>query len=180
MKFGLVGTGYWARVTHGAVLTADPNVDMVGVWGRDPDKTASIAKELGCALADLKTTRGPVSLAVSPSEFAIQRRISIVERAGSSRRVDRRVDVDNSRLAVTTMGLTTDGRSRMADGRPYGMALTDRVSCRSTMDDGADRAGAECASARNSSHRGPPNCCRLGRRPTTCRSPRSRVTNWTS
>jgi predicted dehydrogenase len=49
MKFGLVGTGYWARVTHGAVLVADPNVELVGVWGRDPDKTASIAKELGCA-----------------------------------------------------------------------------------------------------------------------------------
>ena len=77
-----------------------------------------------------------------------------MEHAGSSRRVD----VDNFRLAVTTMGLTTEGRSRKVEGRPYGMALTGRGRFQSTMDDGAARAGAECASARNSSHRGPLNC----------------------
>jgi predicted dehydrogenase len=42
-----VGTGYWARVTHGAVLAAHPDVELVGVWGRDPAKTAEMAAELG-------------------------------------------------------------------------------------------------------------------------------------
>jgi predicted dehydrogenase len=47
MRFGLVGTGYWAEVTHGAVLVEHPDVDLVGVWGRGPQKTAAIAATLG-------------------------------------------------------------------------------------------------------------------------------------
>ena len=47
MKFGLVGTGYWARVTHGAVLAREPGVDFAAVWGRDADKAAALGKEFG-------------------------------------------------------------------------------------------------------------------------------------
>lgn len=38
MRFGLLGTGYWAREVHAAALAAHPDVDFVGVWGRDPAK----------------------------------------------------------------------------------------------------------------------------------------------
>lgn len=37
-SFGLVGTGYWAREVHAAGLAAHPDVDFVGVYGRDLDK----------------------------------------------------------------------------------------------------------------------------------------------
>lgn len=47
MKFGLVGTGYWARVTHGAVLASAPEVDFTAIWGRSPDKAAALAGEFG-------------------------------------------------------------------------------------------------------------------------------------
>ena len=47
MRFGLVGTGYWARVTHGAVLARDPSVELAAVWGRDGDKAAALGRELG-------------------------------------------------------------------------------------------------------------------------------------
>lgn len=47
MKFGLVGTGYWARVTHGAVLAREPRIDLAGMWGRDAAKAAALAAELG-------------------------------------------------------------------------------------------------------------------------------------
>ena len=40
MRFGLVGTGHWAREVHGAALAAHPAVDLVGVWGRASAKTA--------------------------------------------------------------------------------------------------------------------------------------------
>lgn len=33
-RFGLVGTGYWAREVHATALAAHPDVDFVGVWGR--------------------------------------------------------------------------------------------------------------------------------------------------
>jgi predicted dehydrogenase len=47
MRFGLVGTGPWATMAHGPGLAAARAVDLVGVWGRDPDKTAALARTLG-------------------------------------------------------------------------------------------------------------------------------------
>ena len=47
MRFGLVGTGYWARVTHAAVLAGEPAVDFAAVWGRDGDKAAVLGEEFG-------------------------------------------------------------------------------------------------------------------------------------
>jgi predicted dehydrogenase len=42
MRFGLLGTGYWAREVHAAALASHPGVDFVGVWGRDPAKAAAL------------------------------------------------------------------------------------------------------------------------------------------
>ena len=47
MRFGLVGTGPWAATAHGPGLLAAADVDLVGVWGRDPAKTAALAQRLG-------------------------------------------------------------------------------------------------------------------------------------
>lgn len=46
MRFGLVGTGYWARETHGPGIQASSN-ELVGVWGRDAAKTDEVAKSIG-------------------------------------------------------------------------------------------------------------------------------------
>lgn len=43
MRVGLVGTGYWAEVTHAQGLSQEPSVDFVGVWGRDPLASAALA-----------------------------------------------------------------------------------------------------------------------------------------
>lgn len=48
MRVGLFGTGHWARITQGAALAAHPQVDLVGIWGRDPDRTAALATSLAC------------------------------------------------------------------------------------------------------------------------------------
>ncbi|MDP9395049.1 MAG: Gfo/Idh/MocA family oxidoreductase [Actinomycetota bacterium] len=47
MRFGLVGTGYWARVAHAAALDGAEGTDLVGVWGRDPSKASALAEEFG-------------------------------------------------------------------------------------------------------------------------------------
>ncbi len=47
LRFGLIGTGPWARMTHGPGLAAAEGVDLVGVWGRDPEKAADLAATLG-------------------------------------------------------------------------------------------------------------------------------------
>jgi predicted dehydrogenase len=47
MRFGLLGTGYWAAETHAAALVAAPGTTLDGVWGRDPAKAARLAERYG-------------------------------------------------------------------------------------------------------------------------------------
>jgi predicted dehydrogenase len=47
VRFGLFGTGYWALHTHGAALADHPRAELVGVWGRDPEKTTALAERFG-------------------------------------------------------------------------------------------------------------------------------------
>jgi len=47
MRFGLVGTGYWARVTHASAVVAHPDAELVGVWGRSFDRATDLAEEFG-------------------------------------------------------------------------------------------------------------------------------------
>ncbi|HEU4675531.1 MAG TPA: Gfo/Idh/MocA family oxidoreductase [Motilibacteraceae bacterium] len=46
MRFGLVGTGHWARTVHGKVLAQHPTSELIGVWGRDAGRTSATAAEL--------------------------------------------------------------------------------------------------------------------------------------
>lgn len=34
MRFGLAGTGHWARVAHAPALASTPGVSLDAVWGR--------------------------------------------------------------------------------------------------------------------------------------------------
>lgn len=53
MRFGLLGTGYWAAATQGAALVAHPEAELVGVWGRSPERAAALADRYGArAYAD--------------------------------------------------------------------------------------------------------------------------------
>ncbi|WP_298332055.1 Gfo/Idh/MocA family oxidoreductase [Haloactinopolyspora sp.] len=47
MRFGLVGTGYWARVTHAPAVVAADGAELVGIWGRDDGRTRTLADEFG-------------------------------------------------------------------------------------------------------------------------------------
>jgi predicted dehydrogenase len=47
MRVGLIGTGYWATTVHGRGVVNHPKAELVGVWGRDPDKARQAAGELG-------------------------------------------------------------------------------------------------------------------------------------
>src|SRR4051812_42105678 len=74
MRFGLVGTGPWATMTHGPGLAAASGVDLVGVWGRSPDSARSLAERLGTAPYDtyegLLTDVDAVAFAVPPTAQA--------------------------------------------------------------------------------------------------------------
>jgi predicted dehydrogenase len=47
LRFGLVGTGYWAQEAHATALAAHPDAELVGVWGRDPARTRAVAARFG-------------------------------------------------------------------------------------------------------------------------------------
>jgi predicted dehydrogenase len=47
LRFALFGTGYWAAETHAAGLAGHPDVEFVGVWGRDPAKAEALARRYG-------------------------------------------------------------------------------------------------------------------------------------
>jgi len=52
LRFGLFGTGPWARAVHAPGIAAHPDATLVGVWGRDPAKAAAVAGEFGAAAYD--------------------------------------------------------------------------------------------------------------------------------
>ena len=45
-RTGLIGTGPWARLTHGPALTAVEGTTFAAVWGRDRQKTTDFVREL--------------------------------------------------------------------------------------------------------------------------------------
>jgi predicted dehydrogenase len=49
MRFGLVGTGHWAKITHAPALASTPGAEFAAVWGRAPAAAAALAAEHGAA-----------------------------------------------------------------------------------------------------------------------------------
>ena len=47
MRFGLIGTGYWAAAVHAPGIVSHPRAELVGVWGRDPAKAERLATQFG-------------------------------------------------------------------------------------------------------------------------------------
>jgi predicted dehydrogenase len=49
MRFGLVGTGYWAGFTHAPALASTPGVTLTAIWGRNPEATSALAARYGAS-----------------------------------------------------------------------------------------------------------------------------------
>jgi predicted dehydrogenase len=45
LRFGLVGTGHWARITHAPALTSTEGIEFAAVWGRNREAAAALAAE---------------------------------------------------------------------------------------------------------------------------------------
>jgi predicted dehydrogenase len=71
LRFGLVGTGHWARITHAPALASTDGIEFAAVWGRNADAAAGLAADcgvtahhdLGAFLADVDA----VAFAVPPT-----------------------------------------------------------------------------------------------------------------
>jgi predicted dehydrogenase len=49
LRFGLVGTGYWARTTHAPALASTDGIEFAAVWGRDPRAAGALAASYDAA-----------------------------------------------------------------------------------------------------------------------------------
>ena len=52
LRFGLVGTGPWARLAHGPGLVHAEGVELVGIWGRRSEETGRLAAALDATAYD--------------------------------------------------------------------------------------------------------------------------------
>ena len=70
MRFGLAGTGYWARTAHAPALAAADDVEFTAVWGRNPQAAAGLAASYQAAayddIAGFLAAVDAVSFAVPP------------------------------------------------------------------------------------------------------------------
>ena len=70
LRFGLVGTGYWARIAHAPALSATDGIEFTAIWGRDQRAVGDIAgrydvrphADFGAFIADVDA----VAFAVPP------------------------------------------------------------------------------------------------------------------
>ena len=71
VRFGMVGTGFWAEDVHLPVLRDAADVELVGVWGRDAAKAHAVGARFGgrgfARFEDLLATVDALSFAVPPA-----------------------------------------------------------------------------------------------------------------
>src|ERR1700677_1839584 len=82
MRFGLVGTGYWAQIAHAPALAATDGIEFAAGWGRNPASAAKLAEEYRAVAYDdldaFLASVDAVSFSVPPDVQA-----GIAERAAS-------------------------------------------------------------------------------------------------
>jgi predicted dehydrogenase len=70
LRFGLVGTGYWARVTHAPALASTDGVEFSAVWGRNFEAATALASGHGAKAhrdyAEFLSVVDAVAFAVPP------------------------------------------------------------------------------------------------------------------
>ena len=77
-RFGLVGTGYWAGEVHAPGLAANPDAELVGVWGRDPDKAKELAARHGArGYADVRALLDAVDAVAFAVPPAVQADVAL-------------------------------------------------------------------------------------------------------
>lgn len=68
VRFGVAGTGYWAREVHVPGLTRTPGARLVGIWGRNAAEARAIASRHG---VEAHATYGELLEAVDAVSFAL-------------------------------------------------------------------------------------------------------------
>jgi predicted dehydrogenase len=141
MRFGVLGTGFWAKEVHAAALAAHPTAELVGVWGRDVAKAKALGAEFDVAgfadVDELLSQVDAVTIALPPDVQAplaeraatagkhllLEKPIAL-DVAGADRVVDAVRDAGVASVvfftfrfqAATSTWLTQAARTRLAGG----------------------------------------------------------------
>jgi predicted dehydrogenase len=71
VRFGVVGSGYWAEQVHLSALREHAGVELVGLWGRDRARTEATARTLDTrpfvSLDDMLSAVDAVSFSIPPA-----------------------------------------------------------------------------------------------------------------
>ena len=141
MRFGVLGTGFWAKEVHAAALSAHPTAELVGVWGRDVAKAKALGAEFDVAgfadVDELLSQVDAVTIALPPDaqaplaeRAAVAGKHLLLEKpialdvAGAGRVVDAVRDAGVASVvfftfrfqAATSTWLTQAARTRLAGG----------------------------------------------------------------
>ena len=85
IRFGLAGTGYWARLVHAPALASTPGIELAAVWGRNPDAASALATDCGVtASPDFDTFLAGVDAVAFAVPPAVQAELA-VRAAGAGR-----------------------------------------------------------------------------------------------
>lgn len=123
MRFGLVGTGPWATSVHGPALADTDGTELVGVWGRSPEKASALAGALGVSsfshLDEMLEQVDAVAFAVPPD---VQPELAgRAARAGRHLLLDKPVAVSGARARALADEVRSHGVASM-------VFFTDRFS----------------------------------------------------
>ncbi|OLB78395.1 MAG: oxidoreductase [Actinobacteria bacterium 13_2_20CM_2_71_6] len=115
LRFGLLGTGYWAAETQAAGLHGHPDAEFVGVWGRDPAKAQTLAQRYGTrAYPDLDALIGDVDAIAVALPPDVQGKLALrAARAGRHLLLDKPVALTTSAADALIEALSAKGLSSL-------------------------------------------------------------------
>lgn len=104
LRFGLAGTGYWARTVHAPALTSTAGIELAVVWGRNPDAAGALAADFGATgTSDFDTLLAGVDAVAFAIPPAVQAELAV-----------RAADAGKHVLLEKPIALTDDGADALA------------------------------------------------------------------
>jgi predicted dehydrogenase len=78
IRFGLAGTGHWARTVHAPALASTPGIELAAIWGRNPDAAGTLAAQFGATAGrDFEVFLGGVDAVAFAVPPAVQADLAI-------------------------------------------------------------------------------------------------------
>jgi hypothetical protein len=71
LRFGLVGTGHWARITHAPALASTDGIEFAAVWGRDPGAASDLAASYRASEAPALSVSRKLCANMGSSQFPL-------------------------------------------------------------------------------------------------------------